>query len=481
MARTNKAASTGADALLTALCVPLLLSLTWAALHDVCRDWDAWYYHLPFAAKVSGLVGSDSFVFGPRTQAVYDGFPLFGELIEGLLWRMTGRIQAVNLPALACVPLLALFLRRRFGVSFCAACLSLFAVPLVLIHATSCYVDLLGNTATTALLLVLLEAYAKPAPPSRATLVLAVLSAAVAANVKLLLAPVVLVALMVLGLRIWPTLRTAVGRSWRRGLGAAALVTLSLLVVFAIPLKNSARFSNPFYPEQLTLLGVTLPGYEPPYHAAPRWLQHVPQPARFAASVLELGLSPLASHRRWSIDQWTPPDAPGYRLGGFFGVYALFQLLALCGLALLGRARPARAVALGFVLVTALTSVLPQSHELRYYLFWMMTLVCVNLWLARRHSAMAERALGLIGALALGAVLWSTGGVYAYPAGIGLPGLLTQLVDPAVLSRIKPGEKVCAHRQPGAFAWAALFHPPRHYQLKLTEDLASCGAYRPLD
>jgi hypothetical protein len=47
--------------------------------------------------------------------------------------------------------------------------------------------------------------------------------------------------------------------------------------------------------------------------------------------------------------------------------------------------------------------------------------------------------------------------------------------------RIVPGEKVCAHRQPYAFTWAALFHAPRRYTLKVSEDLAGCGDYRPLD
>src|SRR5207244_7288235 len=124
---------------------------------------------------------------------------------------------------------------------------------------------------------------------------------------------------------------------------------------------------------------------------------------------------------------------------------------------------------------------MPQSHELRYYLFWMMTLICTNLWLGRQRSASTERALGLAGALALGLVLWSTRGVYAYPSGIGTAELLRRQVDTATIAGIRPGEQVCAHRQPYAFAWAALFHPPRRYQLKLSEDLPGCGDFRPLD
>lgn len=471
----------GLDAWLGITCAALLVMLTWAALHDVCRDWDAWYYHLPFAARVAGLAGPDALVFSPRGQANFDGFPLLGEFCEGLLWRLSGRVQAANLPALACVPLLALWLKRRFGVRFCVTCLALLAVPLVLVHATSCYVDLLGNSATTALLLIVFDAYAKPDPPSRATLLSAAVAAAVAANVKLLLEPVVLLALVALSLRAWPGLRALLAASRRRAIRALALAFVALVLVFAAPLKNSVRHRNPFYPEQVQLLGLALPGYEQPYHASPRWLASAPQPLRFAASVLELGLAPAGSHRRWSIDQWTPPDARGYRIGGFFGAYVVFQLLVLVWFALVRGSRPARVAALGFLLTTALTCVMPQSHELRYYLFWMMTLVCTNLWLARERSASAQRALGFAGALALGVVLWSTRGIYVYPGGSGLAQLLREHVDPATLSSIRPGEQVCAHRQPYAFAWAALFHPPRRYQLKLSEDLAGCGEFRPLN
>ena len=35
---------------------------------------------------------------------------------------------------------------------------------------------------------------------------------------------------------------------------------------------------------------------------APRWLEHAPQPLRFAASLLELGRYSLLDARRWSID-----------------------------------------------------------------------------------------------------------------------------------------------------------------------------------
>ena len=469
----------GFDWGLVGLCVALLASMLAAALHDVCRDWDAWYYHLPFAARVAGLAGPDELVFSPRSQAHFAGFPLFGELLQGLSWRLTGRIEAANLPAFASVPVLALFLRRRFGVRFQLTWLALMAVPLIQIHATSCYVDLLGNTAATVLVLGVFDSYAKQAPPSRGDLVCAAVAAGVAANTKLLLEPVVAVALLALAPSLLKLLR-AEASSGRRWLTLAA-VGVALLVIFATPLKNLVSYGNPFYPERLSLLGHALPGAEDPYSAAPRWLEHAPGPLRFAASLLELGASPLSSWRRWTVDQWAPADSPGYRMGGFFGAYVVFQLLALVWFAVRERSRTTNSAALGFALLTALTALLPQSHELRYYLFWMMTLVSVNLWLARRCSATEQRTLAVAALLALGVFLRSTHGAYAYPSGIGVQELVQKQVDIPTMQRILPGEKVCARRQPYAFAWAAMFHPPARYQLKLSEDLAGCGDYRPLD
>ena len=57
--------------------------------------------------------------------------------------------------------------------------------------------------------------------------------------------------------------------------------------------------------------GVKVPHAEGAYASSPVWLENVPRPVRWGASVLELGLHPIAEHHRWSIDQWTPPREAG--------------------------------------------------------------------------------------------------------------------------------------------------------------------------
>lgn len=475
----SQRANRALDAFLKAVAALLLFSMLCAALHDVSRAWDVWYYHLPFAARIAGIMGPESLLFSAKNRAHLDGFPLLGELLQGLLWRASGRLEAANLVSFACVPAFAVFLRRRFGVPPHLSCLALLAVPLIHIHATSCYVDLLGNSATAALLLIVLDAYAKRAPPSRTSLFSAALAAAVASNTKLLLEPVVFVALAALALRALPALLRR-GPQLRRRRRTLLACCLALPIVFFTPLSNTLRHANPVYPERVALAGFVLPGPEEPYSASPTWLAHVPQPLRFMASVFELGLPPLLQPRRWTIDQWTLPSAPGYRLGGFFGIYVAAQLAALALFARRDGSLRARRLLYGFLALTAFTSLLPQSHELRYYSFWIITLIALNLWLSLRSPA-APSAMGVLALLSLCVVLANTRGGYAYPSGITFRELVREQVDPAALRKIAPGERVCARRQPYAFLWAAPFHPPLSYRLRVSEDELGCAGDRPID
>ncbi len=432
----------------------LLASMLAAALHDVSRAWDVWYYHLPFAARIAGIVPASEYAYDAMNQARFDGFPLLGEALQGLLWRVTGRPECANLVAFATLPLFAWFMRRRFDVPMHVSIIALLAVPLVQIHATSCYVDLPANTAATIVVMIAIGAWAeRDDAPSDRMLVLAIASAIVAANMKAMMQPIVLVALLALGARI---------RHRRRVVVIGALL---LPIVFATPLKNLIVHHNPYYPVALEIFGRTLPGPDDPYSSSPVWLEHAPRPIRFACSVLELGVRSLGDTKRWTVDQWTPPEAPGYRMGGFFGLYVIVHIILLAWRAVRERAdRVVRVAALGVVLVTAMVSVLPQSHELRYYMTWMMTLVSVNVWLARRSK---QEAPQYAYAAALALVLVLTRGAYAYPSGESFRELVhTEVSDAALgkaLGNVHDGERVCVEHPPWNFLWAARFHAPRAY------------------
>ena len=297
----------------------LIISIFVSAVHDVSRAWDVWFYHMPFAARLAGIVPPSLFAFDPGNESRFQGFPLLAELLQGFLWRLTGRPQAANLVAFSSVPVFGLFLRYRFGVPLYLSILGLLAVPLVQLHMTSCYADLPGNTAAAALILLALESYTRSEPPTARTLTLAVLAAAVAANTKALLHPVVFIALTLLALRA-AVLHRKVGvfaTHHAHRLAALGAIAIVFSVIFATPLKNLVMHANPYYPLDFTVLGHHFPGLEQPYQSSPVWLASAPRPVRFVASVLEIYAVPLADRHRWTIDQWTVPTAPGYRMGGF--------------------------------------------------------------------------------------------------------------------------------------------------------------------
>jgi hypothetical protein len=119
-----------------------------------------------------------------------------------------------------------------------------------------------------------------------------------------------------------------------------------------------------------------------------------------------------------------------------------------------------------------------SSHELRYYLFWMLLLVALNLVVWSR-----ERRLGtsLVALAALAVVTWSTGGTYLYASGDSFAKLTADKVDRAALERIAPGERFCITRQPWTFLYTAQFHPGKRYSVQEAATADECAGSRVLE
>jgi hypothetical protein len=458
------------DLALRALAALLLASLTVAAWHDVSKAWDVWYYHLPFAGRITGMLDARTYTFGRANQARFEGFPLLGEAVQGLLWRITGRPECASFLSLATLPGLAWFMRRVFAVPLHLTVLALLAIPLVQIHATACYVDLPANACVTMLALLGYRQLVLREPPTTRVLAGASALAIATANTKFQLVPVVVAASAVL---IGVSLRRDAQRRTR-----LLLIALAMPLVFATPLKNVVLHGNPVWPVELHLLGKSLPHVERAYSSSPDWLEHVPRPLRWGASVLELGLHPIAGHARWSIDQWTPPSEPGYRMGGFFGAYVVVNVAALAAAAFFRRSRETKMAAIFTAGATVVASLVPQSHELRYYLFWMLLVVALNLivWSKERSATIGLVALG-----ALAVVAWSTGGTYLYASGDSFTTLVANKSDRAAIERIGPNERVCITREPWTFLYAPVFHPERRYSVQEAESPDECAGARQLE
>jgi hypothetical protein len=295
---------------------------------------------------------------------------------------------------------------------------------------------------------------------------------------KFQLVPIVVAASLAL---VVVVLRSASRRSPRH----LAAIALALPLVFATPIKNAVRHGNPVWPVELHLGGHVLPFLEHAYEQSPPGLASSPRPLRFLHSVLELENRPVASHERWSLDQWAPSDDPSCRMGGYFGAYVVLNLASLAYLVWRRRDRTAKAAAALFAGVTVVASLVPQSHELRYYMHWMLLLVALNLVLWMREGPRARLGVGLVATLAFVVVSWSTGGGYLYASGMSFDTFLSKRVDRAALegpSAPAPGERVCVDARPFTFLYAAPLHRHRRREwiVQESESDADCRGARRL-
>ncbi len=437
----------------------MLASLVVTAWHDVAKGWDTWFYHLPFASRLVGLTSDATYTFSVDNRARFQGFPLFVELLQGVVWRITGRVECTSFVSLASLPLLAFTVKRWFGVPFGYSILALAAVPLVQIHACAGYVDLTANSFAAIVWLASHHALSAKQKVSSGHLWVAIGFAAAATNSKFQLFPIVLVGALPLA---WVALRTK--RWW--------MIAIALPLIGFTPLKNLVLYGNPVWPVQL----LSFPFREEPYSSSPVWLEHSARPVRFLCSILELGARPIAGHARWSLDQWTPWNEASYRMGGFFGAYVVVNLVAL-GLAAVRKLPNARLSLVMFGVLTLVTSFVPQSHELRYYLVWMLVLV---LLVVSHWWRVVPALVILVPVVALGIVTWSTEGYYLFPTGDSFASWEKLRLDEKAYRSIKPGEKVCISRAPLTFMYAPVFHPEKRYAVQEADRASDCGSARPL-
>jgi hypothetical protein len=478
---------------LTALGLGALLAAR--ALLRADPSWDTWMYHLPFAGRLWGIVTPGEHILPPYLEDRYRGVPLLGEWVQGFLWWLTGRPEAANLLALASLFLYLGFLARYLRVPWPLGLLALAAIPLVQVHATTGYVDLPASVAFSVLVLLTYLLYTRDGFATRGHLLLMLLAAALGANIKFQLVPLTPVVLAFVALRLaW----LARGR-WGEALHAAgggprlALVTgLALAVVFAVPLKNLALHGNPVYPLQMQVLGITLEGPEvlpaekemASIHFVPVYLEDTPAPQRWLYSLLEVGVRPYSDPKRWSVDQFMPHGSTGTMMGGYSAPYVVLNLVLLAYLVGRLRTREAWAAAVLMGVASAAVSAVPQSHELRYTLFWMLTLVSLNLYLVGRLQERGDdgvatlRSVGLGAFAALALTLAVTRGQYLDPRPHPVERLVDVKVDRTIMAKIRDGDRVCFSHEPWTVLYTAPFHPPLRYSLKETGREDDCGPGR---
>ena len=370
----------------------------------------------------------------------------------------------------------------------------------MLTHATSSYVDLPGNIGVSVLIMMTFILFKEKQLPSQRAAIVMFLGAATAANIKPQLQPLTFLVCCVIGLRLlclyFKQSSTPKPKLWK----IVPIAFLASLLVFATPVKNIVLHGNPFYPIQIQVAGVVLN-----HELVPKTYQEGNRPQKWLDSVLEITSPPW-----WTTDQWNRGDNKYMnRGGGFFGAYVIFNVLLLIGLSIheliQNRQLPktegsidAR-TALAIVIVMSIVPAnFPQSHELRYFMFWMICLVSLNLYLLSRSQSNWQRSrwlqpkyMGLIYLVFLTIVLSKSGSFYGNPVFKSLEQRISSGVKPELLSQIKPDEKNCliikpalANRQKvpfesqqNAFLYSSYFHPELNYSysIRAAVNPENCG------
>lgn len=480
----------------------LLVLLLLRAILTVDPYYDSFAYHLPFAARLAGLCPASCYQMGPYLEAVYDGFPKLFHLLQGLVWRLTGRAQAVDLLNLGTLLLFCLFLARWFRVpaawTFCA----LLAVPLIQIHATSSYIDLPVNLVAAAAVLSLMALARAPDTAGWPTVIVLGACLVFAANSKpqmLLVAGAVALVFAAI-----TTISLATGRRLgpfvpRRGGWVAFACVLAVLAagMSAQLVGNAVAHANPLYPFRIAPLGLDGPidALAVPGDSLAEAWRPVPAPLRWLISVLEVG---AYDHRAvpWTVDQgycetalawddcWRIPG-PSFHMGGYFAPYVL-GLLGFLGWRIAATPASGR-LALGatFAGSTLLAACLPRSHELRYYLFWVivLTALCLISVFDRTEGRARAAAGGILSAIvlvALASVLLMTQARYVAPLGETVDSILATREVREQVTAIPDEAVVCVDPswQPFTFLFAPVFHPGRSYAV-LDGYIGPCGAVVP--
>jgi hypothetical protein len=282
--------------------------------------------------------------------------------------------------------------------------------------------------------------------------------------------------------RVAGPFRPAHGRGWLLLIGFSFVAGSAIA---ASALHNVISYGNPIYPIEVHVAGLSLPGPEavmtPGDDSLALAWRNVPSPLRWLASVLELGGNadrPLP----WTYDQGfciTAPvfedcalgTGPSFLMGGYFAAYVLFLIAFLAVQVCRPGMRERRLVLATIGAVTIVAAVLPHSHELRYYLFWIIVLIALNLICvfdpryAPADSRVARPVLAFGMLVALVSVVALTKGHYLAPTGPTMRSLLRDLQVDSRIERVADGSTVCVDPdwQPFTFLFAPVFHPGRIY------------------
>ena len=484
------------EIILSLIALVVVTSIFLKAIIDIDTNYDVGWYHLPFAARIWGIVPAESFLSESLIEHRFDGFPLLAHFFQGLLWKLTGRIQATNLVGYLSLIIYFCFLRNYFKVPLYLSVIAIFTIPAVLTHAATSFVDLPGNIGVAVLMMMTYSFFRRSRLPKPGELLIAFLGAAMAANTKPQLQPLIFILYWIVGIRlVWLYFRYSNPIERRLWL-TIPLAAIASILIFATPIKNVAFYGNPFYPIKIEVAGIVLN-----HQLTPATYDEGDRPQKWLRSIFEINTP------QWSADQYNDGnDKYLDRAGGFFGAYVLFNLLLLIGLTIReqlqnrtsssDKSRNATTALITILLVSLIPANFPQSHELRYFMFWMITLVSLNLCVVSElqnqvSKWLQPKYLGVVCLLFLAIVGIKIDDYYLRPVFSSLERYLQGTVKTELLEQMTPNKRTCMISRhaipkpkavpyasiPNAFYYSSYFHPEMgyDYSIKAAVDPKDCG------
>lgn len=449
----------------------------------VAVDWingDTWMYQLPFAARFWGLVSPEQYIFEAEREPFYNTSTMLPNILQGFFWYLFGikRPQGANLVSFFSLIGYFIFVKHYLKIPYYLSVIAILAVPLIHIAATSCYVDLLTNVGFTIALIITYLLYLKEDFINYKNVSIFILGGFIAANSKYLLVPPLVLVMFFVFIRIlWLILYRFNPIDKLKNI-FTLIFTMggASIIIFLTSFKNLVFYQNPFYPLKITLFGYELNHTVVPsedYMSAN--IQAMSPIQRWLFSLLEIGAFDDRRPWKWTIAMdYVPLDADTFGMGGYFAIYVIFNIILFAYLC--KKNNPETRVALGLVIIiTLMTPFLPFSYQLRYYMYWIMVLITLNLYLLLQHYQLTKNSwlkpqnYGYVAITIMMIFVILTRWDYTYPNAMSLEKFMNNdnRVNQEVIAKLEEKKEAClVGFTPLTFLYNSQFHDGKNYSVK---------------
>jgi len=455
------------------LSIFLMLSVIAISFFRPFMPWDSWAYHFPFSAQLFQINDYfQSFSLDQILQDRYEGFPRIAEFLQGVLWLLTGSISSMAL--INSIPLVFfIYCATRYGhANFPILVFGILAIPLIAVHALSTYIDLFMSVALSFQFLaavILHKLFENKSPEKKRFnkwLIIYTLAAAVSGNTKMW-APIISSAISII-------LFASIAKKSKNISSFNILLRIHVTLIISVILccgsliKNTITYKNPVYPISISvpILNLSLNGPETEYKNYPGYADSygvLSRPIYFLLSITEWdwsirGVEPLYTLETGPGDR--PKRYSPARTGGWWGLTILISIFLTSGMWLIatftkfGHGRISTFPLKLFCLLTLLTSFMPQSHELRYFLYWPILLI-FNLAYLTKYLYSNRLISVLITSLYISMFLYSL----FILRGETLKSLLTYKTQSELIGVPQTAEEIVAAKKLGGICLGSSYNP----------------------